>query len=111
MYFKFHNKPKDNRIDLIMKMINAYFERDVLSLIKDKTGDYKYSKITIDEKRYLKYHTSESFITDVKRLDKALNSEEVDKYPQEIKLDNKKRTLRIIQMNTGYRKFNIQVNV
>lgn len=111
MYFKFHNKPKDNRIDLIMKMINAYFERDVLALVKDKTGDYKYSKITINEKRYLKYHTSESFITDVKRLDKALNSEEVNKYPEEIKVDNEKKTSRIIQMNTGYRKFNIQVDI
>ena len=47
-YFKFHNKPKDNRIDLIMKMINAYFEADIVTLVKDNTGPYKYKRITIN---------------------------------------------------------------
>lgn len=71
-YFKFHNKPKDNRIDLIMKMINAYFERNVISLVKDKTGEFFYSRVTIEGKQYLKYKTNDIFIWDVKTLEKSL---------------------------------------
>jgi len=70
--FKFHNQPKDNRIDLIMKMINAFFETKVVSLEKAKEGNYKYTQVTINDKKYLKYTTSKTFLGLINQVIDAL---------------------------------------
>ena len=66
--FKFHNQPKDQSIDLIMKMVNAFFETTVVSLVKEKEGNYKYSQVTIDGKQFLKYQTNKEFLKTINSI-------------------------------------------
>ena len=63
-----------------MKMINAYFEADIVTLVKDKTGPYKYTQVSIGDKQYLKYKTDETFIKDAKILDTTLAERIISQY-------------------------------
>ena len=75
--FKFHDKPSDKHIHLIMKSINAYFEdSQLITLEKNESDEINtYKRITISGKKYLKYKMKPVFIKDSGLILSALKKE------------------------------------
>jgi hypothetical protein len=72
--FDFTHKALDKSHNLVRKIINAYFDREVVTLERQQTNN-KYSRVTLGGKQVLKFNTDKTFLMLAKSIIDAMRPE------------------------------------